>query len=390
MHSSAVGDVMSYGANQIITGSFDGTIKTAKVDGTDIAETSASQKIQLKGSDFEMGPRVISYDGKKVYIGNKTNQIVSCDAAGNNCKIVVDGHDDQVWGLTCHPKAAFVCTGGYDNCIKIWNKDTKINTETFLFPTTTNEKGKEIGEQVTALTWAPTGSLLAVGTESSKVFLFSFGGSPGSQLTLADQYLVPPKSKRAATEAVDYLRFNTEGTLLACCHMDARTYIFSCDGGKLNRWKKGLDEVAAPSHVNFSKDSSLLRVFTRDYEISYWDLDSEGKKGTRAKQQPDPDNVEWMGDPIIAGWDTCGLYQAEWDGTDLNDCTLSRDKKYVVSGDDYGFIRVHNYPAINREKNNKYGGHSAFVVGVQFTGQGDFLMSVGGNDYAIFQWALQG
>ena len=57
--------------------------------------------------------------------------------------------------------------------------------------------------------------------------------------------------------------------------------------------------------------------------------------------------MKWAGDPLIAGWDTEGLYQQGWDGTDLNDATLTSDRKFVCSGDDFGCVRLHAYPAVS-------------------------------------------
>jgi len=92
---------------------------------------------------------------------------------------------------------------------------------------------------------------------------------------------------------------------------------------------------------------------------------------------------------LIAGWDVEGLYQAEWDGTDLNDAAVDPTGKYIASGDDFGWVRLHNYPAIDREAHKKYQAHSAFVVGVEWTGAGDYLATIGGNDYSLFQWRLK-
>jgi len=233
------------------------------------------------------------------------------------------------------------------------------------------------------------GSLIAAGTESSKVALFGFNDGSTPKASLLEIFQIPKKSKNASLEAVDYLRFSADNTLLAVAHMDSQTYIFDISKQTLKDglWKKGLGEVAAPSHVQFSADNTMLRVFTRDYEISYWKLEALGRRAKRVTTIPDPDEVKWSGDPLIAGWDVQGLYQADWDGTDLNDAAVS--KNLIASGDDYGWVRLHNYPAINREQHKGYQAHSAFVVGVEWTGSGDYLMTVGGNDYAIFQWKLK-
>merc|ERR1712152_135463 len=80
--------------------------------------------------------------------------------------------------------------------------------------------------------------------------------------------------------------------------------------------------------------------------------------------------------------------QPGWDGTDLNDATCTSDNKLIVSGDDYGVVRLHNYPAIDPSACYEYRGHAEFVVGVEFLRDDSQLITCGGNDMAIFQWKL--
>ena len=91
---------------------------------------------------------------------------------------------------------------------------------------------------------------------------------------------------------------------------------------------------------------------------------------------------------MIAGWDVQGLYQSGWDGTDLNDATITSDGRLVATGDDYGKVRLHNFPSTDPKTNCVYEGHSEFVVGVEFLRDDSQLITCGGADMAIFQWRL--
>ena len=132
----------------------------------------------------------------------------------------------------------------------------------------------------------------------------------------------------------------------------------------------------------------MVKTLARNYEISHFNLDPKRKEAKFFSAQTDPDEVKWTGDPLIAGWDTQGLYQDGWDGTDLNDASVTNDKKLIASGDDYGCVRLHNYPAVDNSACLEYRGHSEFVVGVKFLGDSSQLITCGGNDMAIFQWEL--
>merc|ERR1711964_192424 len=130
---------------------------------------------------------------------------------------------------------------------------------------------------------------------------------------------------------VDYVRFSPDSTFVGVAHMDSNTYIFELDdAGKLSPWHKGIPEAAAPSHLRFNTEGNMLTVFTRDYEITYHNLDRLHKRTTRHPHPPDPDIAKWAGDPLPGGWDVEGLYQHDWDGTDLNDCAIDRDGKFIA------------------------------------------------------------
>ena len=67
----------------------------------------------------------------------------------------------------------------------------------------------------------------------------------------------------------------------------------------LQRWE-GLPHVAAPTNLQFSKSGRLVKTLTRDYEIVHWALNAESHQGKFVPRIPDPDQVEWADDPLIA------------------------------------------------------------------------------------------
>jgi WD40 repeat protein len=305
------------------------------------------------------------------------------ECKSEEASLVVDGHDGSIWGLATHPQKNFFVTGGYDNAIKLWDADTRKCIDTFEFEL---EEGDKKGYQVSCAAWSNAGDLIAVGTEQSKIAIFK-----SEPLTLLTLHEIPPKTQGGAVEAVSYLRFSPDGNLLAAAHMDSNMYIFSVspapEGVLLERWPP-LPHVAAPTNVQFSGDGTMVKSLTRDYEVCHWRLDADKQRAKFEPSIPLPEDLEWGDDPLIAGWDVEGLYQQGWDGTDLNDATVTSDRTLIVSGDDYGTVRLHNYPAIAPEACKAYTGHAEFVVGVEFLRDDSQLITCGGDDMAIMQWRL--
>lgn len=377
-----------------------------------IKETYSSGDVKLEGSDFEMAPRVLLFDenSKNVLIGSKSNQIISFNLESKTGTLVVDGHDGQVHSVSAHPTEPIFITGGWDRALKIWNTDSKKCVATYEFKKNGDpwdwqrKQEQEAGEdkkddeerkivrddwEIVSSTWSKDGKWFIIGTESSSIAIFEYATEPKIRLNLIKAFQIPKKNQNSELEGIAKLRLNTDNSLLAVAHMDGNLYVFSIDDGckKLTKWKPA-PQRAAPYQVQWGHDSTLVRVFTRDYEVCYFSLDTEKKQLIRVVRLPDPDKYQFIGDPLLAGWETRGILQKEMDGTDINDCCISGDGKFIAAGDDFGHVRIHNFPVAAPEPNKAYSGHAEHVIGIQFTSNDQYLVSCGGADMAIFQWKV--
>jgi len=240
---------------------------------------------------------------------------------------------------------------------------------------------------ITAVTWSH-GTLVGIGTEKSAIAIFEYATEPKIQLNLVKVFQIPKRNpNNLEIESVSRMRFNKDASLLAIAHMDGNLYIFGINdnGKKCVKWAP-YSSRAAPSHLQWGEDSQIIRIFTRDYEISYLRLDNKNKTLKRCNKIPDSDKYKFFGSPLIAGWETKGCLQHGMDGTDINDAALSNDGKIIACGDDHGKVRIHNFPVVLQEPNKVYSGHAEHVQSVEFTGNDNYLISVGGADMSIFQW----
>jgi WD40 repeat protein len=72
---------------------------------------------------------------------------------------------------------------------------------------------------------------------------------------------------------------------------------------------------------------------------------------------------------------------------DLTCCARSLlYKNVIVAGDRYSKLKLFNYPTPYNKVFNKYEGHSNAVTTIMFNEKEDYLISVGGEEKAIFIW----
>lgn len=82
------------------------------------------------------------------------------------------------------------------------------------------------------------------------------------------------------------------------------------------------------------------------------------------------------------------------DGTDINaidrsNSSYAKDMRLLASGDDFGKVRLLEYPCIVKNSQGVIGrGHSSHVTNVKFNSNDKVLVSTGGEDQTILQWDI--
>jgi len=74
---------------------------------------------------------------------------------------------------------------------------------------------------------------------------------------------------------------------------------------------------------------------------------------------------------------------------EINTLAVGNDGLSVVLGDDNGLLHLCENVHSFCEKKTVYGGHAAHVRHVKFFGDGEFLVSTGGEDMSIFIWKVE-
>jgi len=85
-----------------------------------------------------------------------------------------------------------------------------------------------------------------------------------------------------------------------------------------------------------------------------------------------------------------GIFPPGCDGSHVNTVAVSPDQSLICSGDDYGLLTLYRNPCLDGHAGQGYRGHSEHVTQVEFSDNGRYILSVGGQDQTTIQWKRLG
>ena len=442
--SGQVGCMANYVENTVLVACWDGKLVWLNVAGVEKLKLRKHKERTIlipRSGDEESGLRtqsprsmVLHEAQQQLLVGLRTNQIIalSLDELFEEGKqqeqgqlhatrLVVDAHYGSVSCLAAHPTRPFFVTGSDDSTLRIWDARGAACLSRFKF----DDK-----ERPSFLRFSHSGLLLAVGLTTSKIVVLAWDKGSLSEVKAVVQMpfkIDAKKLKRSQQLDARNSDFSTEITVikwapddgcLAAGHIDAIAHLFSIEINEedsevvVTPWPQSLCVSNGLVDVQWSADGQWLLSLSKDQDLMVWFLDRERRAFEHYLYWLDPDRVRFHGDPLLAGWDTEGVFQSYvgWDGTDLNCLSLTQQKlektspvheldvekerprqtrcRLLASADNKGYIRVHNYPALREAAHHYYSGHANQVASVQWTAGDEFLVSVGGADRSVFQWRL--
>jgi len=231
--------------------------------------------------------------------------------------------------------------------------------------------------------------MLAVSTLEGAIVVYDTGGLEENGLDDGDILAV----FHDCVEAIDDLKFSPDGDLLAAGSHDNFIDVYQVGSLPSDEaqvaWKRKCRCVGHSSyitHLDWSKDGKVLQSNSGDYEILYWDMERLGKQVTL--NQRDQNWVSWT---CVLGFPVMGIWPDGSDGTDCNAVDASNNRKFVVTADDKGLVKLFAYPCVIDDAPFRgFGGHSSHVMNVRMSVNDRWVMSVGGKDRALIQWRTHG
>ena len=294
----------------------------------------------------------------KLLIGSRGGEIF--EVQGQNSKVLMKGHYDlELWGLVSHPTRNEYVTLGQDGLLAVWEAASR-KQKTCI----------KLEGPGGVLAYSPNGNTLIAGMDNGKVLILD-----GVTLALKDQ-------KHDRVKQISELKFSPDGSVLAVGAHDSLIFVYKVNENyKLQFKLKGHHSTI--THFDFSVAGGVLQSTSTSYDLLYHNVDSgtQDPSGASANR-----NEKWLTWTCVLGWPVQGIWPPCSDGSDINNLDRSKSHKVVATVDDFGQVKLFKYPCVKKNSGfNTYRGHSSHVTNCRFLPNG-YLVSIGGNDKAIFQW----
>lgn len=290
----------------------------------------------------------------------------------------------EVWGVDIHPFEQKVYTCGDDCTVRLWDLDTALEV-----------RRKYVKYLAYKVSVDHSAQLVAVGHRNGGVTVLS-----GDLNTI-----LVPFSRDDRTRTIADVQFSPNGKMLALASAQS---IYVYDVAVVKDDVTGTSSYALKlvgacrghtsfiDSVDWNLESSLLQSVSRGYELLYHSVpDCVMVTGVKAIA-----DELWYSQTCTIGWGVQGIWPRYADGTDINSLAKSRSQKWLVTTDDWGRVKLFNYPCLGsgfdrktgrlnlRPQFKEYRGHSSHVTNCAWTFDDTYVVSTGGADLTLFSWKV--
>ncbi|KAM6977453.1 echinoderm microtubule-associated protein-like 6 [Aplochiton taeniatus] len=328
-------------------------------------EMKRCRAFQLETGQTVENVRSVCRGKGKILVGTKDGEIIEVGEKNAASNTMINGHTHgRIWGLASHPTKDLFISASDDGTIRIWDlSDKKLLSKVSL------------GHPAKCAAYSPNGEMVAIGTEN------------GEFIVLLVNSLTVWGKKRDRSVAIQDVRFSPDNRLLAVGSLDSAVDFYDLTlGPSLNRIGYCKDIPGFVIQVDFSADARYIQVSTGSYVRQVHEVPS-GKVVTEPSVI---ERITWATWTSVLGDEVVGVWPRNMDTADVTCACVSHAGLNVVTGDDFGLVKLFDFPCSERyAKHKRYFGHSAHVTNIRFTCDDKYVISAGGSDCSLFVWRCQ-
>nr|XP_015828065.2 echinoderm microtubule-associated protein-like 6 isoform X1 [Nothobranchius furzeri] len=301
----------------------------------------------------------------KILVGTKDGEIIEVGEKNAASNTMINGHTQGgIWGLAAHPFKDVFISASDDGTIRIWDlADKKLLNKVSL------------GHPAKCTSYSSNGEMVSIGMEN------------GEFIVLLVNSLTVWGKKRDRSVAIQDIRFSPDNRFLAVGSADSAVDFYDLSlGPSLNRIGYCKDIPGFVIQMDFSADSNHIQVSTSSYVRQVHEVPS----GKVIPVLPVIERITWATWTSILGDEVLGIWPRNADKADVNCACVSHAGLSLVTGDDFGLIKLFEFPCSEKfAKHKRYFGHSAHVTNVRFSCDDKYVVSAGGSDCSLFVWKCQ-
>lgn len=304
--------------------------------------------------------RAVTLGQGKILVGTKNGEICEIDKSGPITSLVQGHCEGEIWGLCHHPSALISATVSDDKTLRVWDLQKYLLI-----------KSRKFAKPGRCVAFSTDGKAIAVGFNDGSFVVVNFN-------TLEDII-----SFHHRKEEISDLKFSPgEGKYLAVASHDNFVDIYNV----LSNNRVGICKGASSyiTHLDWDVRGKLLQINSGAKEHLYF----EAPRGSRqAIVSSELKKIKWSTWTGVLGKDCEGIWAPGSDITDINASDLTKDGSLLATGDDFGFVKLFDFPSSGKNaKCKKYNGHSAHVTNVRWAHNDSLLLSTGGADTSVMVW----
>ncbi|MBN3288400.1 EMAL4 protein, partial [Polyodon spathula] len=263
--------------------------------------------------------------GEEVLVGTSRNFILR-GTFNDGFRVEVQGHTDELWGLASHPFRDLFLTCAQDRQVCLWSS----RDHTLQWTRLLDEPGH-------CAEFHPSGVVVAIGTHSGKWYV----------LDAESRDLVGVHTD--GNEQLSVMRYSIDGSLLAVGSHDSFIYLYTVseNGRKYSRSGKcTVSEVVIPSyHVHSCRTAFLIHGSNIISNKGTWNNTGDIPNGCKLiRNRSECKDINWATYTCVLGFHVFGVWPEGSDGTDINALVRSHNRKVIALADDFCKVHLFQYP----------------------------------------------